>query len=134
MRRHALGVLAATLAAPYLVLFLWSVSGLVSGDHVGLTEPLDLLKVIPLGTVGLILFGLPLLILASLCALAVNAVRRPTWRGPALGGAILGLGFTAVLFADSRDGIAFMTSGALSGALCGWIYGRIAIGRPGQSA
>lgn len=133
MRRHCLGVLAATLAAPYLVLFLWSLFGLVSGDQIGMEEPLDLLKVLPLGTFGLGLFGIPLLILASLCAVAVNAVKRPTWRGPVLGGAILGLGFTAVLFDGDREFIPFLVSGALSGALCGWIYWRIAV-RPRPAA
>ncbi len=127
MRRRILGLLAATIAAPYLVLFLWSLYGLISGDQVGMKEPLDLLKVIPLGTLGLGVFGIPLLILASLCAVAVNAVKRPTWRGPVLGGIILGLGFIAALsgsdIADDRDAIAFV----VSGAICGWIYWRIAI-------
>lgn len=127
MRRHILGVLAAAIAAPYLVLFLWSLFGLVSGDRAGMKEPLDLLKVIPLGTIGLMIVGIPLLILASLCAMVVNAIKRPTWHGPVLGGMILGLGSMVALFADDSEFIPFLMSGALSGAICGWIYWRIAL-------
>ncbi|WP_414472704.1 hypothetical protein [Microvirga sp. M2] len=132
MRRHILGVLTATTAAPYLVLFLWSLFGLLSGDQVGMKEPLDLLKVIPLGTLGVGMFGIPLLILASLCAMAVNVVRRPTWRGSVLGGITLSLGFTAAHSADDGVSVPFLMSGALSGAISGWIYWRIAM-RPRQT-
>lgn len=96
-------------------------------------EPLDLLKVIPFGTIGLMIFGIPLLILASLCAMVANSVRRPTWRGPVLGGMILGVGSMVALFADDREFIPFLMAGALSGAICGWIYWAIAI-RPRQTS
>src|SRR5690606_13297174 len=86
MWRRCLGILAATIVAPYLVMFLWSLYGLLSGEAVGLKEPLDLLKTIPLGTFALLLFGIPLLILAGICAALVHIVERPTWRGPVLGG------------------------------------------------
>ncbi|MEZ0169012.1 hypothetical protein [Microvirga sp. TS319] len=95
-------------------------------------EPLDLLKVISMGTFGVVVFGIPLLVLASLCAMAVNTAKRPTWCGPVLGGIILGLGFTAALSTDDSPPIPFLMSSALSGAICGWIYWRIAI-RPRQT-
>lgn len=139
MWRRFLGILAATVAAPYLVVFLWSLYGLLSGESVGLKEPLDLLKTIPLGTGALLMFGIPLLILAGICAALVHIVEQPTWRGPVLGGATLGLGFVAAIFGRSvepdADTVAMLASGLCSGAICGWIYWAIALRRqPGTVA
>lgn len=138
MGRRILGVLAATIIAPYLVMFLLNLFGLLSGDSAGLKEPLDLLKTIPLGTFALLMFGLPLLILASICAALVHLIAQPTWRAPVLSGAILGFGFVATFFVRNLEYDAWtftaLISGLCSGAICGWIYWLIAIGRPGQPA
>ncbi|WP_112661858.1 hypothetical protein [Microvirga flavescens] len=137
MKRQVLGVLAATIAAPYLFSFLWILFGFIAGDRPIMKEPLDLIKAIPMGTMALIVFGIPLLILASLCATAVNAIERPTWRGPMLGGTIFGLGFIFALsmgaVAYNKELIALQLSGTCSGAICGWIYWRIAMHRHSPS-
>jgi hypothetical protein len=131
MRRHILGVLSATLAAPYLVVFLWHLFALLFGDEVGIREPFDLIKAIPMGTIALFLFGLPLLTLAIICAAFVNAFDSSSWHGSVLWGFILGLGFMIALFVRSLEYsfqvTAFLVSGSISGAICGWIYWRIAI-------
>ncbi len=69
MRRHILGVVTATVAAPYLTILLWELSVLLLGGEVGIEEPIDLLKAIPIGTFAFLLFGLPLLILSSVFAI-----------------------------------------------------------------
>src|SRR5690606_6635230 len=117
---------------------LWNLFGLLSGEAVGLKDPLDLLKTIPLGSFALLLFGIPLLILAGICAALVHIVEQPTWRGPVLGGAVLGLGFVAAIFVRSlehdAETIVMLIAGLCSGAICGWIYWRIAIGRTPREA
>jgi len=134
MGRRILGVLAATIIAPYLVMFLLNLFGLLSGDSAGLKEPIDLLKTIPLGTFALLMFGIPLLILAGICAALVHLIAQPTWRAPVLGGAVLGFGIVAAVFVRRLEydawTLAALISGLCSGTICGWIYWRIAIGRP----
>ena len=133
MRRHILGVVTATVAAPYLTILLWELSVLLLGEEVGIEEPIDLLKAIPIGTFAFLLFGLPLLILSSVFAILVNTIENPSWRSSVFSGAILGLGFMSVFFVRSPEYsfevATFLTVGTLTGAICGWIYWRIALSR-----
>jgi hypothetical protein len=118
MRRHLLGLFAASVTAPYLVVFFMILSGqeLPYGPAINETALY--------GTISLVVFGLPLFGLASLSALVVAAAGWSSGSGAVFGGAILGFCLMAVI----RDGGAGMIIGALSGAICGWIYWRIATG------
>jgi hypothetical protein len=137
VRRHILGILAATVAAPYLVLFLLSFSLLIQGGSAGLEGPLDLIKTLPLGTFALLMYGSPLLILSSLLAALLNALGWRSQWAIILGGATLGLCFMHLLFSSSyepgKTGFPVLSIGAICGAVCGWIYWRIAIGRTTES-
>lgn len=131
MKRHIWGVLAATVVAPYLTAFLWCLLGFAAGGIYGVKEPFDILKAIPLGTFGLLLFGTPLLVFTSLCAALVNAMGARSWHISVLSGAIPGLGFMIALYVRTldydKDAAILLISGLVSGAICGWIYWRIAI-------
>ena len=103
MRRHILGVFAATVAAPYLVVFMDLMFELMFTDSPGVVEPLDLLKALPLGTFGLFLFGGPVLMLSGICAVVLNLFGlRSTWWA-IIGGATVGLCFAAILFSASTE-------------------------------
>lgn len=131
MKRHALAILAATLAGPYLVGFflvvLFTLTDLAGGRPI---HPADLFGFIVIGSFGLALFGIPLLILASVCAVLLHAFRSQALWTPVLTGAGIGACFLAVAFSSlnrSQDRMIVSASGALTGALCGWIYWRIAL-------
>jgi uncharacterized membrane protein HdeD (DUF308 family) len=131
MKRHAAGLIAARIAAPYLTAFLMMVFDLLFLDHARPSNPLELLEFMSLGILGFLFFGIPLLLLSSVLALALSRLSRhpPSWQPMIIGG-VLGLCFVSVIFTESFEGTwTCLASGALAGAICGWIYWRIAIGR-----
>ncbi|GEO16199.1 hypothetical protein MAE02_38950 [Microvirga aerophila] len=137
MLRIVGGVFAASLAAPYLAsLFIFVLipvfgastgANLVLGPLPHIEELLDLLKFLVIGTLGTAIFGLPILIAAASLAFLLHILDlRSKLHAIASGG---GLGCLAVvlLFVRDRDDVwVFPLAGALSGAICGWIYWRIA--------
>lgn len=131
MRRHILGALAATVAASYLVAFLvdFDTPIVVSRANNKPLDPLDLLGFIDLGTELLEAYGIPLLILASLCVALLYALGYRTKESSMLIGAILGSCFvTVVILPQTADELLDgLVGGFLSGAICGWIYWLIAI-------
>ena len=133
VRRHILGVVAATVAAPYLVFLPGASSALINGSY-----DLDFFSFgIRVATGALMYFGIPVLILAGICAAILHRLKFQTRGWCMLGGAVVGLVFLGIL--ELLPGIDLDTSfwslvGAslhflLSGAACGWIYWRIVIGR-----
>ena len=71
---------------------------------------------------------LPLLLVASSMAFALHRLRwRRRWHSVGSAG-VLGALFTGMLFFErSPLGLILLASGALAGAICGWIYWRIAV-------
>jgi hypothetical protein len=71
----------------------------------------------------------PLLAFSALLALFVHLLKCRSWQGPALSGAILAFGLVAALDFDSplNHRVQLYLGGIFSGALCGWIYWRIAV-------
>ncbi|HLM42153.1 MAG TPA: hypothetical protein VK434_21470 [Microvirga sp.] len=139
MHRHILGVVAATLAAPYLVMlvpYLLS-SPINRSDGFG-----DLRLAIRLATGGLVLLGLPTLILASICAAILHRLKIRAKGWCMLGGAGVGLGSLGVMVSltgasleiSSWRLLMILLDNLLSGAICGCIYWRIAIARTPENA
>ncbi len=140
MHRHVLGVVSATLAAPYLVML---APYLLSSPVNRLDGFGDLRLASRLATGGLVLLGLPTLILASICAAILHRleIRAKGWC--MLGGAGVGLGSFGVMVSltgasmeiSSWRLLMIVLDNLLSGAVCGWIYWRIALGpRPRETA
>jgi hypothetical protein len=138
MLRTIGGILTASLAAPYLASFFIFVlmavfSGstdteVVFGMPSHLDRFLDLLKFLIIGTFGAMMFGLPIIFGAGVLAyllhlFALNAKRHAIASGSGIGCVSL-----ALLFGRDPNGIwIFLLSGLSSGAICGWIYWRIAL-------
>ena len=100
--RHILGVVAATVAAPYLVML---IEYLFNNNTRGLT---GLWSGIQAGTIGLVVFGLPTLILAGICAAILHRLKLQTRGWCMLGGAGVGLVFIGII--GSLPGIRMNTS------------------------
>jgi len=120
-------------AAPYL-------TGLLIGFYIEFVdvvrhgEPinlLDLLKFLPISTVVLIVAGIPILILSALCAALLNAAEWQTRRASIMAGSLTGFCFIALLTSSpasfGKEWLYALALGTLPGAVCGWIYWRIAI-------
>ena len=133
MQRHILGVVTATIAAPYLVSLVDYLSALMID---GPKSFMGLIDSILLGTNGLLFFGIPTLVLASICAAILHRLKLRTRGWCMLGGAGVGLGSLGimVLSVGIDIGIPQLLLMSLSGALCGWIYWRIAIRRTPENA
>jgi hypothetical protein len=129
VHRHVLGVMAATVAAPYLVML---IEYLFNNNTRGLT---GLWSGIQAATMGLVVFGLPTLILAGICAAILHRLGLQTRGWCMLGGAGVGLSFLGLtqLLPGSTMNIGFwpllvvLLDFPLSGVLCGWICWRIAL-------
>jgi hypothetical protein len=123
----------ATVAAPYLVTLPGFSLSMINGSY-GLT---DFLFGIWVATGALMFFGIPVLILAGICAAILHRLKLQTRGWCMLGGAGVGLGFLGLiqLLPGTTMNIGFwplvlvVLETLLPGALCGWIYWRIAIGR-----
>ena len=128
MQRHILGVVTATIAAPYLVSLVDYLLTLMINGPKSFTGLIDSIL---LGSNGLLLFGVPTLVLASICAAILHRLKLRTRGWCMLGGAGVGLGSLGimVLSVGIDIGIPWLLLMLLSGALCGWIYWRIAIAR-----
>jgi hypothetical protein len=130
VHRHVLGVMAATVAAPYLVV-------IFAERPFDKTDGPGLLFGIQVATGALMFFGIPLLILAGICAAILHRLSFQARGWCMLGGAGVGLSYHGLiqLLPGTTVNIGFwpllfvLLDFPLSGALCGWIYWRIAIGR-----
>jgi hypothetical protein len=140
MKRHVWGVLAATLVAPYLV-------GLMMGlfvefdDMVNHGESFDVLELLDflfISTGVLIIAGVPLLIVASFWIALLDLCKCRTKLGPILAGIITGVCSVTVLVSGrpitGEFWVLALATSSLSGAICGWIYWRIAIRQTPDSA
>ena len=126
-----------TAAAPYLVL-LWM---LVLGPWpIGLLGPTEYRKVLHVGTFGLMIYGLPVLLVSACVFLGLKNAGCITWLSHVLSGCLIGfymmLDMTARFInvpalisfeASSSDIDDMRTVGACVGAISGWIYWCIAI-------
>ena len=129
MLRHILGVVAATVAAPYLIV-------IFAEFPFDKTDSSGLLFGINVATGALMFFGIPTLILAGICAAILHRLKLQTRGWCMLGGAGVGLGFLGLiqLLPGTTMNIGFwplvlvVLETLLPGALCGWIYWRIALG------
>jgi hypothetical protein len=125
-RRRVLAVLAATVAAPYLPFLL---AGLAWDLFVTpVASPVEYLGVLFVGTIGLLIYGIPLFLLAYILAALCHHLGQETLLAAMAGGLLLGSGFGAVLigFDSNLKSTLLLLSFPLSGALCGWIYWLIA--------
>ncbi|WP_243370025.1 hypothetical protein [Microvirga solisilvae] len=126
MDRQIKGIVGTTIAAPYTVLLLASLSLILTGNK----DPSDLLQwqfyedLFALGTMGLLWSALPTLFLSLIAAGILNMLKLRSPAGPIAVGMIIGLCFGAFL---GSANIELMILLSLSGAICGWIYWRIAI-------
>ena len=126
MRRRILALLTACAAAPYLTVLFMLIADLSYGGGPGIKSPLDLLKAVPLGTFALLLLGLPLVCGASLLAFVLHGRRWERRWHLVLAACVLGSCFVRLMFSDELN---HLLEGGLAGAICGWIYWRIAIKR-----
>lgn len=131
-KRESLGLVVAIAAAPYLTVFLallkafleygpWTIGGV----------PSLVVATLVVGTYGLVLFG-PVVAFV-VCVLAIPLIRRG-FHHPAVTiafGVAVGAAFSLVpaYYADRFESWTPPIEVALAGALCGWIYWLIAIGR-----
>lgn len=131
MKRQILGVIAATMTAPYLVVLFASSArrDLATNSYGWRPSPEDILIY---GTFGLAVYGPPLLAAAGIFTAALTRLGWASLWTALLAGAITGSVFMAVLYPDRPIDTLI---GAVSGAFCGWIYWTIATGgRPHASA
>lgn len=124
MKRAAFGLLAVNVTAAYLTAFLVL---LYSPGPFTVERPLDFLKFIPFGTAIILNFWLPLFTASTLLVLLLGAAGAKASWFYASGGAVLGIGFAVAV----DEGVFFGTwgprlIGLATGAICGWIYWRIA--------
>jgi len=138
MLRITGGILAASLAAPYVASFfitiLMALAGASTGTSLLFGAPsspgglLDLFKFLVIGTFGAMMFGLPILLGASIVAFVLHAFALHTKRPAVASGGGIGCVSLTLLFVQERsDAWIFPLAGLVSGAICGWIYWRIAI-------
>ena len=125
MKRTILGVLMASMAAPYIATLLTLVT---NPGPISVHSLFDLWKVAPFGTVVLLHFWAPMVVASSALALILTAIRATSPIAVMTGAALLGFGFAVV----AKGGVFFGTwepqlTGALTGAICGWIYWRVAL-------
>jgi hypothetical protein len=133
MKRQITGILAASAAVPYLgtlFLLLHGVFGssrsphsLYAGDF---SESLVLL--LSFGTLGLLIYGLPLILAFSIAALISHAFKAGKPALPIFLGSLIGwcLG-TFLSTSNIRDEWPLLLGCFISGTIGGWIYWRIAI-------
>jgi len=135
MIRTIRGLVAANVAAPYLTVFFIFALDWLLATNAGQKSRFDIDFVGAIGTFALVALGLPLLLLSAALDLILAILN---WRSPwqvVASGAALGLSFMVFLFFRSfHQSWDLLLSGACSGAICGWIYWRIAIRRTSGSS
>ncbi len=128
MARHIGAMLLATIVAPYLGVLCFVVFGPWPGWIFG---PREFLEALSLGTICLIIFGIPLLLILASITFILKACRLMRWPYFVGSGACMGLGFMIVgkpeLYFSSEDYPQVTLIAACVGAVCGWIYWRIAV-------
>jgi hypothetical protein len=127
-KRQLGGAFVATIIAPYLVALLMFLGDVLRG----LAHFWELPAVAVLGSAALFFFGLPAFLASLLLMPFVNHAGRWARLVSMFGGAIIGTGFLALFFwkiVFLSEGLFRMGCGALAGAICGWIYWRIALAR-----
>jgi hypothetical protein len=130
-------LLAAILAGPYTYVILSGLLGFAFNPEIPKlsTAIMFLPMLMFMGALGFVLLAFPALLL-GLAALGIAwRMKLYTQRSAICAGAIIGL-VLALLRLEYEFWSELLTSaiiGALSGAICGWIYWRIATGRtPGN--
>jgi hypothetical protein len=131
MVRTVGALLAATLAGPYIFLLLSGMMNFVLKPAIPSLETsiLALPMLMFMGTIGLILFGVPALLLGAAMLGLSWKMGFYSRRYAVCAGAIIASGLAA-LHLDSEfqsEIVQSLILGALSGAICGWIYWRIAL-------
>jgi hypothetical protein len=132
------GILAASLAAPYAASFfiygLIALVGASTSTNLLFGAPayfdgfLDLFKFLVIGTLGAMMFGLPIILGVSIVAFVLHIFALHTKRSVIASGSVIGCVSLTLLFVEEQsDAWIFPIAGLLSGAICGWIYWRIAI-------
>ncbi|MFC4170700.1 hypothetical protein ACFOYU_01300 [Microvirga sp. GCM10011540] len=116
MKHHLLGLFAASVTAPYLIVLLMILFGRDLPYDPAIND--TALH----GTAGLLVFGLPLFAASCLTALVLATAGWTSRSSAVFGGAVLGFCFIATVVGVGTG--TFI--GALSGAICGWIYWAIA--------
>lgn len=131
MDRQIKGIVAATLAAPYVAGLLMTLRIIIIFEHKTL-YPLFTARfyddIAFLGSVGLLYVGLPTLMLSLVADAILNMLKLRSALSSLLMGSVVGLAFGSFLSASSfRDNIHLVLIFTTSGAICGWIYWHIAI-------
>jgi hypothetical protein len=133
MMPHVVGVLAATAVAPYLCFLTIILLRVFPDDFDRIAGFLPLIKLVTaVGTLALSTMAIPLLIFAGMVIAGLNSLGcRSRWQYM-VGGGIFGLCFLGVFVLATPSynlgDFYILVPGALSGAICGWIYWRIAMG------
>jgi hypothetical protein len=128
-KRESQGLVAAIAAAPYLTAFLMLLEAFLEYDPWAIGDvPSLLVAALVMGTYGLVLFG-PVVAFV-VCVLAIPLIRRG-FQHPVVTiafGAAVGAAFRLVsaYYEDHAGFWQLLVQMALAGALCGWIYWRIA--------
>jgi len=130
--RQLKGIVGATIAGPYLAAFFLSLL-IMLREHdnpYGLLETEFYEFVLFSGTIGLLYTCIPTLILSLIAAMILSLLRWSPFTKALTAGSLIGLCFGAFLSAsDFSSNWHLMAIFLLSGAICGWIYWRIAIQR-----
>ncbi len=131
MKRYIFGLIAAAASAPYLLMLGLYISEPLFVSRTPHWSLLKLWDAFAVGTAGLFIVGIPLLLLSWWLAFFLDAKGWQTWWQVSLGGMALGTILTITVtaipaFHDLRD-LKFLALNAAIGAICGWIYWRIAI-------
>ncbi len=133
MKRQISGILAASAAAPYLGTLAFLIQGVFGSSHSShsLYAP-DVIEgfvlVLTFGTLGLLIYGLPLILSSSIAALILHALKAEKPALPICLGSLAGLGFGVFLTAPYiQDEWPLLLGCFTSGVICGWIYWRVAV-------
>lgn len=121
------GLLVSSVAAPYLcLLFIALLANGFTDDRI----PDAVGWVIGGGTLALVWAGVPVFLIGGVVSGMLETFGLRSQMTMIAGGAAVGFSFlTPLLLSDQKGDWIFPVAGMLSGAICGWLYWRIAIGR-----
>jgi hypothetical protein len=126
MRRTLLGLFVASFAAPYLVMTFLGLFTFIGDGFTSSARFFD--AVFIWGSFGALVFSVPTALLALVLALLLRISGLYSCQSVVVVGAALGTCFVGRIFLSTTEVVQASLSGTLSGAICGWIYWRIAIG------
>ncbi len=140
MKRQVTGILAASAAAPYLGTLSFLIDGVFGPSHSShllyageVSEGLVL--VLTFGTLGLLIYGLPLILASSIAAAILHVLKAEKPALPIGLGSLAGLSFAGFLMESTlQEGWLLLMGCFISGAICGWIYWRVATRQTPESA